>query len=72
MKAKEIEQLILKGEPLEIVFGARKNYYSVGYQRIPEKQFDAAREKFKDRLDFKMDCKGFTRHIYTIKKGEGL
>lgn len=68
MKEKEIEQELLNGKSLTIKFLTRTNWFSIGEQGITEKQFDKIRDKYKDRLDFKADYSGMTRHYYTLNK----
>lgn len=68
MTAKEIDNKMTSGERLTVVFSIRKRYYKIGKERITEKQFNAARERFKDRLECYQDFGGITEHHYTIKK----
>lgn len=68
MTKEEIDSLILEGKPLEAKFFPRKIWFSLGGNKITEKQFDAAKKRFEGRLDCKADFSGLTTHTYTIKQ----
>ena len=53
---------------LSIAFGIRQRTFSIGGNRITEKQFNAAKNRFTDRLSFNGDFGWYTRHFYKIKK----
>lgn len=68
MTAKEINQRIESGETMTCTFGLRsKNRYTLGGESITERQFNTAREKYKERLTCDMDFGGITKHHYTLK-----
>jgi len=68
MTSQEIEQRLLDGESLIIRFLPRKLYFSIGEQCITENKFKKIRSKYEDKLDFKSDFSGFTKHYYTLKQ----
>lgn len=68
MVAKEIDDKINNGKSLTMCFGLwGKNSFFIGENRITEKQYDSARERFKDKLEFSADYGGRTKHYYKLK-----
>lgn len=68
MVAKEIDDKINNGKSLTMCFGLwGKNSFLIGENRITEKQYYSARERFKDKLEFSADYGGLTKHYYKLK-----
>lgn len=68
MTQKEIDKAINEGKELKLVFYIRSRSFTIGTNRITEKQFDAARKRFEGKLDFTPIFSGLTTHIYKLKQ----
>lgn len=68
MTKKEIISRVEAGESLMYNFGIRKDFQYIGGKLITKSQYDAAIKHFGDRLEFRADFNGLTKHYYSLKK----
>ena len=64
----ELKKRFESGEILSELFGIRSNIYSLGCERITQRQFKCIIKIYTDKYRFEMSHNGLTRHNYFFIK----